>query len=390
MITQDLLGFIYVIESVQSKSPCFSGGCQSNYILKYKIKQGGLIMKNITKTRIQYSIQTLFFSIAIGYLPFVHADSQMYCPNAELFSEKMLTDICWSCIFPIKISGLATGGGTIPDSASDKVVCLCDDPLGLPKPGLVTGMWAPSHLIEVIRKPGCSPVLGGTTLPLGSFRQQGTHGEGSYDAADLAFYHYHYYAFPIMQMLDMFLDGHCQKESYLDFDLMFASELDPTWQNDELAFFAHPESAAVAFPEAISACMTDAISASKQSPIDSLFWCAGSWGHLYPLSGHTLAMGSLAENTSHLATRSIASAHRRGLLQRTIGDQALCGPVIEPMLIKSQYKMGMFFPIPETQSTHHIGEHTFLWGESNMIPAVGEDAVYILWRWQDCCTAGGL
>ncbi|WP_337239782.1 TraU family protein, partial [Vibrio cholerae] len=83
---------------------------------------------------------------------------------------------------------------------------------------------------------------------------------------------------------------------------------------------------------------------------------------------HTLAFGSLAENTSHLAARAIAAQHRRGLARRTMGNSALCRPVIEPMLPKSQYKMSMFFPVPETESAHVIGESTMKWGEWRTIP----------------------
>ena len=33
------------------------------------------------------------------------------CPDAELFSGKLTTDICWGCLFPIRIAGLSIGGG---------------------------------------------------------------------------------------------------------------------------------------------------------------------------------------------------------------------------------------------------------------------------------------
>ena len=52
----------------------------------------------------------------------------------------------------------------------------------------------------------------------------------------IAFYHYHYYAFPLLVMLDLFMDGNCNADGYMDFDLMYLSELDPTWLNDELVF----------------------------------------------------------------------------------------------------------------------------------------------------------
>ena len=39
------------------------------------------------------------------------------CPDAELFSGKLITDICWGCLFPIRIAGLSIGGGVSDDNA---------------------------------------------------------------------------------------------------------------------------------------------------------------------------------------------------------------------------------------------------------------------------------
>ena len=81
--------------------------------------------------------------------------------------------------------------------------------------------------------------------------------------------------------------------------------------------------------------------------------------------------------------------YKFSLFLSIIFNSALCRPVIEPMLPKSQYKMSMFFPVPETESAHVIGESTMKWEEWRTIPGAGEDALYILWRWQDCCNSGG-
>ncbi len=55
------------------------------------------------------------------------------------------------------------------------------------------------------------------------------------------------------------------------------------------------------------------------------------------------------------------------------------------MLPKSQYKMSMVFPVPEGTNSHYIGEHQGIWGAGKIIPGIGEDAVIMLYRWQDCC-----
>ena len=53
-------------------------------------------------------------------------------------------------------------------------------------------------------------------------------------------------------------------------------------------------------------------------PIDALFWCAGTWGPLYPLAGSHLTHSSMPRNTSLLTTRALAAMHRRGLASTTV------------------------------------------------------------------------
>ena len=312
---------------------------------------------------------------------------QALCPDAKLLSGKLITDICWDCLFPIKIAGVDFGGGEASPGATNDVLCACDDNLGIPIPGFVGAMWEPARIIEVVRGAGCSPSLGGLRLPLTDRRRQGTHGGpvGNINTANGAFMHYHYFAFPLLVMLEMLVDEGCNKDGFSDFDLMYFSEIDPTWNNEELAFFTHPEASAVANPAAIMACSLDAIAATTDWPRDELFWCAGSWGHLYPFSGFFNPHQDFASNTALLATRAIASLHRRGLARRTMGRDALCDGQIWPTIPKTQYKLSMFFPKGEGDDAHPIGEWSGTWAPGTLIPAVGEDAVYVLYRWNDCC-----
>lgn len=307
------------------------------------------------------------------------------CPNAELLSGKLFSDICWDCMFPIKIAGVSFGSGDEPDGAVSDIICACEDNLGIPMPGFVMGMWEPARVIEVVRGSGCSPSLGGIRLPLSDIRYQGTGGYSKLDVKEGAFYHYHYFAFPLLVMLEMFIDESCIADGFSDFDLMYFSEIDPTWNNEQLAFFTHPEAAAFANPLAVAACSQDAIASTAGKPQDAMFWCAGAWGTLYPFSGKHSSAGSFAQNTSLLATRAIASVHRRALARRTMGDDAMCHGKIAPMIPKSQYKMSFFFPTAEADSSHVIGESDAIWGANRKIPGVGEDAVMILFRWNDCC-----
>lgn len=307
------------------------------------------------------------------------------CQNAEVIGPKLLTDICWSCILPIRVAGaLRMGGGEYPPGAVDSPLCTCTDNLGVPRPGVTTSMWEPARLVEFQRVPGCSSVFNGMRFPFNRLFQ-GTHGNGDFDGGDGSFMHYHYYAFPLMMMLDVFVKSSCIVDGYMDLDVMYMSELDPTWNNDELAFFTNPEAAAVANPVAALACTAEAATASAGKTMDSLFWCAGSWGRIYPLSGNQTGGGGVLRDSSLLTARVLAALHRRGLAWQTMGREAMCGGFINPRLPKTQYKFTLLHPIPETDSSHVMGEPTAKWGLGRLIPAVGQDPIYTIWRWNDCC-----
>jgi len=325
-------------------------------------------------------------ALLIGLIggPQAHA-ADATCPDAELLSGKLITDICWSCLFPVRIAGMPIGGGAVPAGASGAVVCACTDGLGVPKPGFTIGLWEPARIIELVRNPTCAPALGGIRLPFGDVRLLGSGGQSEYDGSDVAFYNVHVYAFPLLVMLDLFFDDRCNPDGFSELDLLHFSELDPTWNNAELGFFAHPEAAWLTSPPAQAACLADGVSASAGVPLDEVFWCAGTWGLLYPFAGAQPTLGSRPRYTSLSATRTMAALHRRGLARQTMGDAALCKAPIEPFLPKSQYKLSMFYPLPEANGSHVIGESPFRWGVYRTYPGPGEDHLYLLWRWQDCC-----
>ena len=74
-----------------------------------------------------------------------------------------ITDICWSCLFPISIGGLKIWPSGRPDPDNPALpVCLC----GL-RPGIAMGFWEPVRLADVSMKPWCFVNLGGMKLDPG-------------------------------------------------------------------------------------------------------------------------------------------------------------------------------------------------------------------------------
>lgn len=341
------------------------------------------------------SKQKIFKAIATFAFAFfainTNAGGSVGCVDAKILSAKIITDICWDCIFPLRIAGITLSGSDKdrPGEAVKTPLCACTDDLGVPRPGLVTSFWEPARLVEYQRTPGCSSVLGGFKFPIDELAQGHDHDKEQTEQTS-RFRHYHYYAFPILAMLDMFTNVSCGADGYVDMDLMYISELDPTWNDDSISFFTSPEAAIVANPLMIASCALDAAAVTtKGQPLSQMWWCAGTWGSMYPLSGHTFSSQSLIKDTSLYTAKVLAALHRRGITQRTMGEDAMCKSVIEPTLPKKMYKFTLLHPIPETKKSHWIGQSVYEWGLARTIPSIGEDPIYTIWRWDDCCMVSG-
>ena len=302
------------------------------------------------------------------------------CPDAGLMSGNIAGDFCFSCLFPIRIAGVPTSAGPMPPNVTGQSFCSCSS-FDI---GITVGSWHPNRLIEVVTTPYCFPSLGGVELATSTGVLQGSVGKAEHDSGDLAFFNFHDLPFPYRALLDPLGDTPCSGTN--TGGPVYLSELDPTWNNEELANITTPEIALVANPIALASCSADAVAATYGQPLDPLFWCAGSWGGLYPFSGMMrTSVGADPTLTSLAATKSRAAIHRRGFGLQTVGDAALCGGIPSPFMQKSQYRMSMVYPIPEVTGNHAIGASTSTWGLGHSYPGPGDEHVYLLWEWEDCC-----
>jgi conjugal transfer pilus assembly protein TraU len=308
------------------------------------------------------------------------------CPNAAVLSGGLFANICYACFFPIRVAGVPTGLNVPVGAASP--ICVCPSALfGIPEPGVTWGMWAPMRIIETVRMPFCSPTLG-TNFGLGQSltpRLVGDIGDKGEDQENESFYNFHVIAFPLGTVLRYLQASACSPGNSMDLDVLYASELDPTWNNPELSLLTTPEAALFATPDVIAGCAADAAAASTFQPLLPIYWCAGSWGQVFPYSGFSQFNGSPPREAATVATRALAALERRGLELLTMGDPAVCSAIPWPTLVKNQYKLEQIYPVPEIEFNHWIGATTFTWGEWRNIPAVGEDFVQTVWKWRDCC-----
>lgn len=317
-----------------------------------------------------------------------NANAAANCENAEVLSGKLISDICWDCMFPIRVAGfdISGDGGDMPDDAVNDTLCACEGPGGVPSPGFTVGMWQPAYLVETTRTPGCALSMNGTDL---GFDKTLYGTEDSRFANDNNAYmkNYHYYRFPLLQMLSMQTKSPCLYDGATEFDAAGFSEVtDPVWYSDDLAFFANPEVSAVANPVGQVACGADSAAVNAGGkPSKELFWCAGSWGSVYPFSGEDDAKNGIAQASALQSSKVLATNHRRGFMHGTVGNKAMCGGDIQPMFPKQQYKYNMFWPRAEKSKSHQLGQSDLSWGMNRTIPITGEDQVYVVYRWTDCC-----
>lgn len=291
-----------------------------------------------------------------------------------------ITDICWSCIFPLTIGPFKLGKhGELQDTPNpSQSVCVCPHN-GIPVPGLAVGFWEPVRLIDVTRTPFCMVNLGGISL------SKNLRHHGDVSQQNQSFYHVHYYIYPLIYWLELLVNFACLESS--GFDLAYITELDPLWGNDELALIINPEVAIFSNPIAQLACTADCAASTIGLGLDHLFWCAGCQGSMYPFTGNAEHIGGV-QASMLLAQRMLAKLHRQGLLWGSMGTEALCARYPMPLMRKSQYRLQMTYPVPATNKAlgcHPAGRSETLLAAGREFPFKGEDFGYLVWRKRTCC-----
>lgn len=306
-----------------------------------------------------------------------------------------ITDVCWGCVLPISIGGFNIGKGSVPKKRDTKnpasPVCMCMKS-NIPVPGVSIGFWEPVRLVDITRTPYCMTNLGGISLgsdmrKIGSYERRnlasGRRGHGS-------FYHLHYYVYPLIYWLELITDFLCLEQS--TFDVAYMSEFDITWNDPKLQSFLNPEAILFGNPISQVACGLDCAAATVDMPIDSMFWCAGCWGNMYPLSGADADHMGGVQNSSLLTMRVLSKMHRLGLAQETsTSDARINGPICRKFralkLKKSQYKLQMTYPKSTSGAVGcwPLGLSDMMYSSFKEYPYDGQDWGYLIWRKKNCC-----
>ena len=300
-----------------------------------------------------------------------------------------ITDVCWECVFPITVgqnTSLISSSGFADVTTDADSMCSCVTN-GSVTFGMNLGFWEPIRTIEIVREPFCFPSLGGITM--GGRFSAPAHGRTPNPKERghrTSFYQVHWYHTPWLYLLEVLFDTKCLEAS--PWDVAYMTELDPLWDDSMSSFLLNPDVTLFSNPIAIGACSLDCVSATLDLPINSLYWCAGCAGSLFPLTGWVNAHITDEQAFSLLTQRFTLKLHREGLLWRQWGKDGQCGPQLELLMSKDVYRTQMVWPSRQTQGTccRPFGATTALDAlGGTTTPVRGEDAALLIWRRRDCC-----
>lgn len=299
-----------------------------------------------------------------------------------------VTDLCWSCMFPMVLGKTipVSVSGDLPDVETDATAfCLCGSDINV-EGGLNFSFWEPLHTAEVVRHPWCFPQLGGISM----------EGPGSSDHARTsrteetrrrtAFWNVHWYRSPWFFITEAVADTGCLETA--PWDLAYLSELDPLWDDTVTSFLLSPDAALFTSAASGGACAVDCATALLGTSLNSLYWCSGCQGRVFPLSGWMAAMTGSVQAWHLMAHRFAQKLTREGVLFSGHGARGQCGPYMQPLFQKDVWRTQLVYPSRNASGSpccQPLGRSTALLGPYRTTPMTGEDGAILLWRKRDCC-----
>lgn len=296
-----------------------------------------------------------------------------------------IKDTNWTNLFPITVSGIPLGAVSNPPTMYMPPICVCPNALGVPVPGVGITYWEPNYIAEVAKTAGCFSTLGGASLlgssysMLNSEQDPGEHGKK--DAVTRM--QVHWYEYPLFDIVGIFTDLACRNRG--GFAIGYFTEIDPLHQNDLWGAVLSPEGSLFANTVAALACSADAVASSFAYPLEPLFWCAGTAGSVYPLTGNSNTYVSPQTGNMHILGKFLAKMHRVGMLLGTTTPAAMCSSFPAPIWIKSQYRINPIWPTPIKGAPIYMGKSEFLWGGFLANFPTREDSAYLIWQGKQCC-----
>lgn len=292
-------------------------------------------------------------------------------------------DVCWKCLFPLSIGNTKVVKSHLADTKNAKSpIGICPTDGGV-RIGLNIGFWEPMAIVDVTDTPYCLVNLGGHKLNLGLKQRQGMR-ENLGDGMSHAFLNVHWYKYPLIYWLNLLTDMGCMETG--DFDIAYLTELDPTWQDDEMSFVLSPESVLFANPLAQASCAADSLAATiKKKSLDALFWCAGAQGSHYPMTGHVLGSNSPIQTALLLTERMNFKLHREWMITDSSPKKdEICQSHHYLVPPKSRYRYELVNQVPDGKNCYPTGRATVDWESTKIKANQMNQFGFLVWRKRNC------
>ena len=345
----------------------------------------------------------------------VYADTASSACEAAGVTLDSLVDIqtrAFSTIdnmLPIKIGGIEVGktedidmSGISTDSTDASFLCTCEMPPPIfIRVGISISFWNNVGILDTSTIPYCFPQLGmslssissGVEAGLSVLGKPGVGGANQFGARSsggkddqFVTAHTHFASFMnLMQIISEAIFSMC-----LGVNTNIAPQMSEVafwWQYDEWGVLKNAEAFLVANPVAAAACMAESLSVSLgKKNLDLLFWCAGTWGSMYPI---TMNVGSGVPLTAYgiLAARNIAERFQTAQLLDTTGYQMLngyCQPIPIYFTPKSDINIYPIWP-QKKNKRFPIGYPSELWGVGLDNPSNLGVMSWMVYQKRDCC-----
>src|ERR1039457_3644840 len=129
-----------------------------------------------------------------------------------------ITDICWSCMFPLTVGSVPIVGQNQEDIENvGSPICMC----GIPpwgKIGISFGFWEPARQVDVTRTPWCFVSLGGISMGDSIIAPVPQVGAGNWEhrASNNTLYQAHWYVNPVLFWLGVLAETSCLEPGGFD------------------------------------------------------------------------------------------------------------------------------------------------------------------------------
>jgi conjugal transfer pilus assembly protein TraU len=294
-------------------------------------------------------------------------------------------------MFPIKFAGVEISSFSEMEETPTEMTSICGPcnrpPFNEPLPGMQTSFWQPIGIIELTAIPNCYPTYG---MYLDLENLSGSNSMGNRPQENdksLITFQGHYVLYPAFNVMDLGAST-CSGNPASSWSIPYLTEIDPRWQDDLTASLSSPEVFLVSNMIAQFICGVDSIAANAGFPLDLLWWCMGSWGSIYPLSGSNIAVTS-SQAAVGIAVRMIASMHKMGDMYTTVGPHmstGVCVPINTiPVMRKTMYSFVPVYPVMY-KNRIPFGRSGIIWEYGIDAPVVNR-GVYaiVVYRKMECC-----